>query len=108
RAVTVTPASATNLVGTQHTVTVTVHDGSPAENPIAGAKVVCEVAGVNEGADVTYSDTSQQTGANGQIECTYTGNNKGTDTITATADGASGTATKTWVEYEVSVSDTPT
>ena len=105
RVVSVTPEEATNLLGEAHTVTVTVHDGSPAENPIAGATVVCEVAGANEGAEVTYSDADRLTDAAGQIECTYTGENAGEDTITATADGrGTGTATKTWVAPEVSAS----
>ncbi|ACZ39393.1 Ig-like domain-containing protein [Sphaerobacter thermophilus] len=108
RVVSVTPEEATNLLGTQHTVTVTVTDGSDANNPVPGAAVTCEVRtgdGPNAGATFTYSDASQQTDENGQIKCTYTGENAGEDTITATADGrGTGTATKTWVAPEVSAS----
>ena len=93
-----TPATATNDTGTQHSLTAHVEDQDG--NPLGGATVEFSVAGVNP---TTGSDA---TNASGDAVFGYTGSNAGGDTITAFADtnengtreGAEpqGTATKTW------------
>jgi len=94
-AITLEPASATNPVGSTHTVTATVRggDGSPAP----GVEVTFSVtAGPNTGETGTAT-----TDADGKASFTYTGDGgPGTDTIEASfVDGSttrSTTATKTW------------
>lgn len=76
-AISLSPPSATNEVGTSHTVTATVlHNGQPA----AGVSVHFVVTGANSAMGDAV------TGANGQASFTYTGTNVGTDVITACED----------------------
>src|SRR3990170_3267058 len=113
-----TPATATNTIGTTHTVTVTANDING--NPVSGVKIYFSVTGANPNsgwASIAPPDSpgttwsaSTPTDANGMTAYTYTGNNTGTDTITATADSningiaeitePSGTASKTWQSTE--------
>jgi uncharacterized repeat protein (TIGR01451 family) len=90
-----TPATATNPVGTQHTVSATLLNGEGA--PISGATIGFTVAGVNP---TTGTGT---TNASGVATFTYTGTNAGEDQISAcyNADStgpceAQASATKTW------------
>ncbi|RMG53069.1 MAG: hypothetical protein D6723_07770 [Acidobacteria bacterium] len=88
------PATATNPVGTDHTVTVSVMEGG---TPAPGVTVTFDVtAGPNAGTSGTGV-----TDANGQVSFTYTSNGQaGTDTIEASGSvndaSFSCTATKTW------------
>ena len=94
-----TPPTATNPVGTTHTVTakVTNTDGTPR----SGVNVTFTVTGANAGASGTCVPASCTTPANGEVTFTYTGASAGDDTINAsiTVDGStqSATAAKTWV-----------
>ena len=79
RTLDLSPASASNLVGTSHTVTATVADGDQA---VGGALVVFEViSGPTVG--VTGSAT---TNSSGNAPFAYTGTATGLDTIQACAD----------------------
>ena len=88
------PLTATNPVGTTHTVTATVSDS--AGNPQTGITVTFTVTGVN-----TASGTAV-TNSTGMAAFTYTGTNAGTDTIVATFTDStggihtSGTVNKIW------------
>jgi len=71
------PTAATNVVGTQHTVTATVQDA--AGNPVVGRDVTFEiVSGPNAPQTATVA-----TDSNGKATFTYTGNAVGTDVIVA-------------------------
>jgi hypothetical protein len=93
-----TPPSATNTVGTSHTVTATVTDAGG--QPVPGVVVRFAVTGTNTAGG------SCTTGANGQCTFTYTGTVAGPDAIAAYADADNdamqdpgepvGTATKLW------------
>jgi len=88
------PASATNLLNTQHTVTAKAQDETGA--PIVGQEVSFKItAGPNSG--VTGTGT---TDINGEATFSYTGTIAGTDTIVAsfvdTVTITSNEATKTW------------
>ena len=90
------PASATNPIGTSHTVTAKVQDDNG--NPVVGKLVTFEVtAGPNMGAT-----GNGVTDSNGQVTFSYTGNVAGTDTIIASFVDDSGKiipsnqATKQW------------
>lgn len=90
-----TPSTATNEVGTSHTVTITVSQTTGGvTSPVPGVTVNFTVSGVNTGSGSCVTD------ANGQCTFSYTGTNGGTDTITATANVAgqaqTATATKDW------------
>lgn len=98
-ALVLTPAAATNPVGTQHCVTATATDASG--NPVSGVKVRFAVTG---SATTSGSGT---TDANGQTTFCYNGPElPGSDAITAYADvnndstqnatEPSGAATKVW------------
>jgi uncharacterized repeat protein (TIGR01451 family) len=93
-----TPATATNPVGTSHTVTATVTstDGTPRP----GVLVDFAVTGANAGASGTCVPADCKTDASGKVAFTYTGASAGTDTINAaiTVDGSRQTATaeKIW------------
>jgi hypothetical protein len=93
-----TPTTATNPVGTTHTVTATVT--TPAGGPAAGVHVTFLVTGANAGATGTCVPASCDTDAGGHVTFTYTGTNAGDDTIHAsiTVGGTtqSATAAKTW------------
>src|SRR5262249_4848745 len=94
---TLAPPSATNLIGSPHTVTATLTANSTA---LAGRPILFAVSGVNTGSG------SGTTNSSGQAVFTYAGTNPGTDTITACADinnnstcdpeEPTATATKTW------------
>lgn len=100
--VTVTPAAATNPVGTQHTVTATATNASGAG--VSGARVYFDVTAGGE----TVVTFSTNTNASGQASFTYEGPEwPRADTIRACADrndngqvdptDPCGTATKEWV-----------
>jgi hypothetical protein len=93
-----TPATATNPVGTPHTVTATVRDA--VGQPVPGVTVRFSVTGANTASGFCVTE------ANGQCAFTYTGTHSGTDAITAYADTnndnlqeagePTGAATKIW------------
>jgi hypothetical protein len=95
---TLSPKTATNVVGNPHTVTATVKDSSG--NPTPGIVVRFSVSGANSTSGMNT------TNASGQATFTYTGTVAGGDTISAFADtdndttqdtGEPGdTAAKTW------------
>ncbi len=89
-AISLSPSSATNAVGSQHEVTALVTiGGSPVPD---GTVVTFTVSGANS-ASGTRTTTSGVT-----PPFTYTGTATGVDTITATAPGGGqGTVTKTWI-----------
>jgi hypothetical protein len=93
-----TPLTATNPVGTTHTVTATVT--TAAGGPSAGVHVTFLVTGANAGASGVCNPASCDTDAAGHVTFTYTGTNAGDDTIHAsiTVGGStqSATAAKTW------------
>jgi hypothetical protein len=110
-----TPATATNDVGTQHTVTATVTDASL---PLQGVTVVFTITlGPNAGAPVNV-----QTDVNGEASFTYSSNGTaGQDTIEACVFSLPGaraiagglplacdTATKDWVQPTATPSPSPT
>jgi len=107
-----TPATATNFVGTTHTVTVTAQDGTPPA-PAVGVTVTFAVtSGPNAGTTGTCSPNAGcTTDANGQVSFTYIGDGGvGTDTISAsfitTREVTESTlAQKTW---ELAPTPTPT
>lgn len=91
-----TPNSATNTVGTPHTVTIEVTQTiSGQTSPVPGVTVNFTVNGANTATG------SCVTAANGQCTFTYIGTNTGTDTITAAGtvgtQQQTATATKTWI-----------
>lgn len=94
-----TPLTATNPVGTQHTVTATVTNTD--DTPRSGVTVSFVVTGANAGASGTCNPAGCVTGSDGKVSFTYTGANEGDDTINAsmTVGGSTQTATasKTWV-----------
>ncbi|HST33823.1 MAG TPA: Ig-like domain-containing protein [Solirubrobacteraceae bacterium] len=96
-----TPPSATNPVGTDHTVTAHVTSEG---NPLAGQTVTFTVTGVNEGAAGTCEPSSCVTDSSGNVTFTYHDTNgEGDDTIKAsfTDEGGSlqsATAKKHWGE----------
>jgi len=110
-----TPATATNFVGTTHTVTVTALDGKPPV-PAVGVTVTFAVtSGPNAGTSGTCSPNADcTTDANGQVSFTYTGDGGvGTDTISASFVTSrevteSTLAQKTWVEPEPPATPTAT
>jgi hypothetical protein len=103
--VSLSPLSETNLIGSQHTVTVTVED--EASDPIEG-KVVFFYITSGPHAGTNGNDT---TDANGEATFTYTGTLVGTDTIEASISDffgrtiTSNSVTKTW---EVPATPIPT
>jgi hypothetical protein len=88
---TIEPSQASNLIGTEHTVTVLVYDKYG--NPLANAKVTITVSGAHSLSPVTLT-----TNTSGKAVLEYTGKNAGTDTIVATVDGLQATAFKTWYQ----------
>jgi Mg-chelatase subunit ChlD len=93
RTLDLTPAAATNVVGTQHCVTATVTDAFG--NPVPGVPVDFTVSGASSASGTVT------TGADGTAKFCYTGPAlPGNDVITATAQTGthpSDTATKAWV-----------
>jgi hypothetical protein len=93
---TLSPSTATNPVGTTHTVTAAVTQTVGGSiSPVAGVTVNFTVSGANTASG------SCVTGTNGQCTFTYRGANEGTDTIRATATVAgqqlTAEVTKTWI-----------
>jgi hypothetical protein len=90
---TLTPAAATNVVGSEHCVTATVKDAFG--NPVPGVPVNFSVSGSSSASGTVT------TGADGTAKFCYTGPAlPGSDVITATAQTGlhpSATATKAWV-----------
>lgn len=85
---TLTPETAERSTGQSYTATAEVRD--QIERPLSGVSVHFEVTGANpQSADET-------TDAGGHAELTYTGQNAGTDTVTATVAALSDTATVEW------------
>lgn len=78
--ITLAPGTATNPVGTDHTVTATVVEGEPGSTtPVVGTEVTFEVlSGPHAGTTGTGT-----TDADGEATFTYTGTAPGTDTIQA-------------------------
>jgi Mg-chelatase subunit ChlD len=93
RTLDLTPAAATNVVGSQHCVTATVRDGFG--NPVPGVPVSFTVSGSSSASGTVT------TGPDGTAQFCYTGPAlPGADLITATAQSGShpsDTATKAWV-----------
>lgn len=88
---TIEPSQDSNLIGTEHTVTVLVYDKYG--NPLPNAKVTITVSGVHSLGPVTLT-----TNTSGKAVFEYTGKSAGTDTIVATVDGLQATAFKTWYQ----------
>jgi len=97
--ISLTPTSATNPVGTEHTVTANVHNGTGGA-PIANQLVSFAISGVNSGAAGSCDPSTCKTDASGNVKFSYVGAKAGDDTITAsiTRDGSteSATASKHW------------
>jgi hypothetical protein len=92
----VEPKTATNPVGTSHTVTATAYDSTG--GPMVGVIVDFDITGANTGSCQQTSDS------NGQATCSYVGQNLGVDEIVAQlVDPTSGQtitsdpAFKTWI-----------
>ena len=84
------PKTATNTVGTSHSVTATVRDAFG--NLVPGATVTFTVTGANSASGTAV------TNAGGQAMFTYTGTTVGTDAIAASAGAtAKDMAAKTWI-----------
>jgi Bacterial Ig-like domain (group 1)./Protein of unknown function (DUF3494). len=107
--ITLTPISATNPVGTSHTVTALVQNS--AGQPVANRQVRFSVlTGPNAG-----NGGSSNTDSNGRASFTYTGSkNTGTDTIQACFTNAadqeicSNIVSKTWIQPDENIFLTPT
>lgn len=98
------PSSATNPVGTSHTVTATVQDDDG--NPVESKEVTFEVV-TGPHAGLT---TSAYTDSNGEATFTYLGTDEGTDTIVASfVDSQQETVTSNKVVkiWEIEVADEP-
>jgi uncharacterized repeat protein (TIGR01451 family) len=97
---TLTPETALNDLRTSHTVTAELRDGQG--GPVGGAPIVFEVTGAH-----TQTGTAT-TGEDGKAGFTYTGVNRGTDSIRACVDAnendacdsneVTGSAEKAWDE----------
>ena len=83
------PSQASNLVGTEHTVTIIVYDQYG--KPLANARVTISVSGVHSFAPIELT-----TGSDGKASFDYTGTKTGNDVIVATISGLQATAYKTW------------
>jgi hypothetical protein len=92
-----TPAAATNPVGTEHCVVATVTDQDT--DPVPGIRVDFTVTGVNPTAGFAATNDV------GQATFCYSGVDLGTDTIGAAVGTISATATKTWIEPILQFSD---
>ena len=100
--ITLNPPSATNPVGTSHTVTARLTD--QLGNPLPGRSVTFQVvSGPNAGAGGTCNPASCMSDANGEVRFTYiSGGATGTDTIQACFTNNAGQqqcsqqVTKTW------------
>jgi len=105
-AIGLTPADATNPVGTDHTVTALVTSGGV---PLADQLVTFSVTGQNVGATGTCLPVSCKTDSNGDVTFTYHDTNgAGDDVITASFTDATGaphsaTAKKHWAVTEKAI-----
>lgn len=88
-----TPATDTNPINTEHCVTATTLDQN--SNPLPGIRVDFEVTGANPGSGFVFTDV------NGEAQFCYTGTVVGDDTISATVGNLSASATKTWTDIAV-------
>ena len=104
KGVLLTPATATNPVGTSHTVTATVRDSNA--QPVADQSVGFTItSGPNAGATGTCNPSDCSTDDNGQVTFTYSDTGgAGTDHIQACIDetNCSAEATKTWINSDES------
>jgi PKD repeat protein len=82
------PLSASHPVGSQGCVTAVLTD--LAGRPVSGFPVSFTAAGVSTASGIVTTD------ANGQARFCYSGATAGSDLITASAEGATATASKTW------------
>lgn len=82
------PLQAKNLVGTKHTVTVTVYDTEG--RPMPGATVYFKVSGTNSKSGQVV------TGTDGNASFAYVSEEPGRDTIAAICSNLKATATKDW------------
>jgi hypothetical protein len=88
-AVSLTPETATNPVGTEHCLVAAVTDQGG--NPVVGVRVDFTVTGANPTAG--FASTAED----GQAEFCYSGSNLGVDTIVAAVGTIADSASKTWV-----------
>ncbi len=86
--VALTPATATNPIGTQQCFTATVTDQN--NQPVVGVRVDFNVTGTNQTAGFINTDSA------GQAQFCYTGTNAGQDTIDAAVGQISDSAIMTW------------
>jgi hypothetical protein len=111
-ALSITPAQAENLVGTDHTFVVTVtHDAGEGGGllPLAGAKPVINLAGLGT---VTVNTCADGTNAAGICTVTITSAQPGTSTVSAAFEAVVDQASislaaqgsKLWVDYRLVVS----
>lgn len=92
-----TPATDTNPINTEHCVTATTLDQD--SNPLPGIRVDFEVTGVNPTSGFVFADAS------GEARFCYTGTVVGDDSISATVGNLSASATKTWTDVAVARCD---
>jgi hypothetical protein len=88
-----TPSEADVQVGSDHTLTATVYDNFG--QPLPGVWVNFSVATAGTADPNSGSGYSN---VDGQVDFTYTNDSAVTDTVTASASGASDTATVNWFE----------
>jgi nitrous oxidase accessory protein NosD len=90
----VSPTGTNADIGEAHTITVSVEDQH--SSALAGADVHAQVTGVSSPHQGTWLQPDPaQTGGNGVAQLSYTGTEPGTDTITVTVDGLTGSETVT-------------
>ncbi len=88
---TVVPASATNIIGTEHTVKVNIRD--PFDKPVAGVKVTFTVSGLNNFTREALTDDNGDTA----LTYVYQDEKEGKDTINVKANCClSATVVKFW------------
>jgi hypothetical protein len=80
------PAGATSVVHTTHTMIATLEEGG---NGIVGARIIFSITGANAGLGGTCAPADCRTDANGQVHFSYVGQHPGTDTIHAFVDANS-------------------
>jgi hypothetical protein len=77
------PAGATSVVHTTHTMIATLVDGG---NAVVGARIIFSISGPNAGIGGTCVPANCHTDANGQVHFSYVGEHPGTDTVHAFVD----------------------
>ncbi|HEX3721580.1 MAG TPA: Ig-like domain-containing protein, partial [Nitrolancea sp.] len=96
--VTLSPSTQVGIIGGSATLTATVDVMlGNASVPAQGVTVNFTVTGANP------TSSSPVTNSDGQAQLTYTGNNTGTDTVTAVAGSESTTATVDWINTAAAV-----